>query len=132
MSLKIIGLGPVRYMKDRMNYLDGMVVILSIVEVLMSRKGAGSSLSAFKSIRIFRIFRILRIARLLRAMKSMTQILGVLLNSMSSFIYLLMLMFLFLFIYTLLGMQIFGGTFNFDENDGDLAGVPRANYDSFH
>ena len=71
MSLKVIGLGPLRYMKDRMNYLDALVVILSIVELLMDRKGASSSLSAFKSIRIFRIFRILRIARLLRAMKSM-------------------------------------------------------------
>ena len=36
MSLKIIGLGPVRYLKDRMNYLDGTVVMLSIVEILMS------------------------------------------------------------------------------------------------
>jgi Ion transport protein len=104
MSLKVIGLGPIRYLKDKMNYLDGTVVMLSIVEILMTKKGGGGSLSAFKSIRILRIFRILRVARLLRAMKSMQVILGVLMKSISSFIYLLLLIFLFVFIYSLLGM----------------------------
>jgi len=37
-----------------------------------------------------------------------------------------MLLFLFLFIYALLGMQIYGNTFNFEE------GTPRTNYDSFN
>lgn len=34
-------------------------------------------------------------------------------------------MFVFIFIYTLLGMQVFGGQFNFPD------GKPRGNYDSF-
>ena len=70
MSLKIIGLGLVKYLKDRMNYLDGMVVILSIVEILFlsKNKGGGSALSAFRTVRIFRTFRVLRVARLLRSM----------------------------------------------------------------
>jgi hypothetical protein len=34
-------------------------------------------------------------------------------------------MFVFVFIYTLLGMQVFGGQFNFED------GKPRGNYDTF-
>ena len=53
-------------------------------------------------------------------------------KSMSSFIYLMMLLFLFIFIYALLGMQVFGGQFVFDDNGNAEPGVPRANFDSFN
>jgi len=32
-SLKFMGIGFVKYLKDKMNYLDLMVVLLSIVEM---------------------------------------------------------------------------------------------------
>ena len=67
LSFKIIGLGPIKYFKDKMNYLDCMVVMLSIVEMTIS-SNSGTNLSAFRSIRIFRTFRVLRVARLLRSM----------------------------------------------------------------
>ena len=34
-SFKIIGLGPVKYLKDRLNYLDGIVVVVSIAELVI-------------------------------------------------------------------------------------------------
>ena len=37
-----------------------------------------------------------------------------------------MLLFVFIFIFTLLGMQLFGGRFNFPD------GKPRGNYDTFN
>ena len=33
MSLKLLGLGIYKYLLDKMNYLDGSVVLLSIVEI---------------------------------------------------------------------------------------------------
>ena len=33
LAIKIIGLGPITYIQDKMNYLDGGVVILSIIEL---------------------------------------------------------------------------------------------------
>lgn len=48
-----------------------------------------------------------------------------LLNSMRSIISLLFLLFLFILIFALLGMQLFGGQFNFDE------GTPPTNFDTF-
>lgn len=67
MCMKLVGLGVLKYLKDKMNYLDGIIVILSLVEVFLQN----GKLSALKSIRIFRTFRVLRITRLLRAMKEM-------------------------------------------------------------
>lgn len=48
-----------------------------------------------------------------------------LLNSMKSIISLLFLLFLFIVVFALLGMQLFGGQFNFDE------GTPPTNFDTF-
>jgi len=109
--MKLLALGPIKYLKDRMNHLDGAVVIISIIEMVFLNKEG--SLSAFRTIRIFRTFRVLRVARILRQMKSMMNIISVLSLSLSSFVYLCLLLFLFVFIYALLGMQIFGGKFNF-------------------
>jgi hypothetical protein len=102
MGFKIIAIGIKKYLSAKMNYLDGIVVILSLVEVIMS--SGTKALSALKTVRIFRIFRVLRVARLLRSIKSMMNIINVLQRSMSSFVYLTMLLFLFVFIYSLLGM----------------------------
>ena len=125
MALKLLGLGVKRYLKDAMNYLDGSVVILSIVE-LAFLSNSGGALSAFRAVRIFRTFRVLRVARLLRSMQSMQVIIGVIGRSISSFIYLALLLLLFIFIYSLMGMQLYGGQFK------DFPGEkPRANFDSF-
>ena len=129
-SLKITGLGIVKYLRDKMNYLDLTVVLLSIVE--MAFQSGKGNLSAFKAVRIFRIFRVLRVARLLKSMKSMQNILKVLVNSMDQFMYVLMLMFLFNFIYALLGMQIYGGNQYFATNYDGPAGIPMENFDTFN
>jgi len=124
MALKLLALGFVKYLRDKMNYLDGSVVLLSLVEVAFL--SGGGALSAFRTVRIFRTFRVLRVARLLRTMRSMMSIIQVISRSISSFIYLAMLLLLFLFIYALLGMQIFGGQFDFPD------GKPRNNFDTFN
>lgn len=126
MAGKILAIGPVKYLNDKMNWLDGGVVSISIIELLMAALvGGGGNLSAFKTVRVFRTFRVLRVARLLRALKSMQVILAVVVRSASSFVYITLLLFVFVFIYTLLGMQLFGGQFNFED------GKPRGNFDAF-
>ena len=47
-----------------------------------------------------------------------------LMNALASILSLLFLLFLFIFIFALLGMQLFGGTFNFPEE------TPTSNFDS--
>ena len=125
MGLKLLGLGVKGYCKDNMNYLDALVVIISIVEVIFL-EGSTSAISAFRTIRIFRTFRVLRVARLFRYMTSMTKIIKTISSSLTEFMYLALLLLLFILIFALLGMQIFGGKFDFPE------GKPRANFDTFH
>jgi len=110
-----------------MNILDGSVVILSIIELgILGDNNSNSGLSAFRTVRIFRTFRVLRVARLLRTLQSMQVIIGVISRSISSFIYIALLLLLFIYIYALMGMQIYGGAFDFED------GKPRGNFDTFH
>ena len=127
LSSKLLALGLSKYIADRMNWLDGGVVMISVFELVYTATAGGGStnMKAFATVRMFRTFRVFRIARLLRALESMQTILGVIGRSYQSFIYITLLMFVFIFIFSLLGMQIFGGKFNYPE------GKPRGNYDTF-
>lgn len=130
MASKILAIGINKYTGDRMNYLDGGVVSLSIFELVMESVLAGAeggvNLSAFKTLRMLRTFRVFRIARLLKALKSMQVIIGVIARSYMSFFYIANLMFLFIIIFSLLGTQLFGGKFGDDPET-----IPRGNFDSF-
>ena len=126
MGLRITAIGPAKWMADKMNFMDGTIVILSLIEIVF--QSGGGALGALKAVRTFRIFRVLRVARLLRGLKSMMQIINVIGRSISSFVYLAMLLLLFIFIYALLGMQIFGGNFT----DPVVVGTVRYNFDSFN
>lgn len=126
MGTKLIAIGVKKYVDDKMNWLDGSVVLLSIFEIIYQKiqEGKGTNLSAFKTMRLFRTFRVFRIARLLRALESMQMILKVIATSYTSYIYITLLLFLFVFIFMLLGMQMFGGQMNYRD------GLPRGNFDS--
>jgi hypothetical protein len=109
MILKILGLGIVSYIKDKMNLFDSIIVILSITELAILNNTQNSGISAFRSVRIFRTFRVLRVTRLIRSLQYMRIITNVISNSLDSLVYMFFLMMLFLCIYTLLGMQMFAG-----------------------
>lgn len=125
MGLKLIGLSILGYFLDPMNYLDGAVVILSIVEITVFNTG-NNAISAFRTVRIFRTFRVLRVARLLRSLKSMHQIISVIGRSLGAFAYLAILLFLFMFIYALLGIQLFGNIDNSNYYSDFLSAVVSA------
>jgi hypothetical protein len=112
---------------DKMNWLDGSVVLISVFEIIYKKMQTGStiSLQGFRTLRLFRTLRVFRVMRVLRALKSMQMIVGVMAKSYMSFLYITMLMFLFIYIFALLSMNVFGATMNFPD------GTPRSNYDSF-
>ena len=115
MVLKIAGFGFVNYIMDKMNCFDAVIVLLSFVEIIL---GGNSAFSAFRSVRIFRAFRVLRVTKLIRSLQFMKIIIQVISKTIDSFMYIALLLVLFIFIYTLIGMQFFGGKFNeFTDND---------------
>lgn len=63
-----------------------------------------------------------------RYWRSLSNLVASLLNSIQSIASLLLLLFLFIVIFALLGMQVFGGKFNFENTQEDK---PRSNFDSF-
>ena len=42
MSSKVIALGIVKYLKDRINWLDGSVVSLSILDIVLTAASGGA------------------------------------------------------------------------------------------
>jgi len=75
MSSKLIAVGVGKYCGDKMNYIDGSVVMLSVFEMIAEIfMSGGGGLSQFKALRILRTFRVMRIARILRALESMQTI----------------------------------------------------------
>ena len=123
MVMKIWGLGVLGYFRVKQNVFDCIVVILSLLEIsLLSNSG----MSALRSIRVFRAFRVLRVARLFRYMRYMQRIVGAISKAIQNFLYMGLLLALFTVVFTLMGMQLFGGEFNFSD------GKPRSNYDNFY
>ncbi|GBM07834.1 Voltage-dependent calcium channel type A subunit alpha-1 [Araneus ventricosus] len=120
MLLKVYALGPRIYFESAFNRFDCVVICGSIFEVVWSSLKEGSfGLSVLRALRLLRIFKVTKY------WSSLRNLVISLLNSMRSIISLLFLLFLFILIFALLGMQLFGGAFNFSE------GTPPANFNTF-
>lgn len=119
MCLKMYALGVRVYFESSFNKFDFFVVMGSIFEVVWSYYKEGSfGLSVLRALRLLRIFKVTKYWASLR------NLVISLLSSMRSIISLLFLLFLFLLIFALLGMQLFGGEFNFE------TGTPAANFNT--
>ncbi|XP_057659990.1 voltage-dependent calcium channel type A subunit alpha-1 isoform X26 [Diorhabda carinulata] len=120
MFIKMYALGPRIYFESAFNRFDCVVITGSIFEVIWSElKGGSFGLSVLRALRLLRIFKVTKY------WSSLRNLVISLLNSMRSIISLLFLLFLFILIFALLGMQLFGGQFNFE------AGTPNANFNTF-
>ncbi|XP_018582301.2 voltage-dependent R-type calcium channel subunit alpha-1E isoform X2 [Scleropages formosus] len=111
MLLKMYGLGPRLYFHSSFNCFDCGVIVGSIFEVMWGvfRPGMSFGISVLRALRLLRIFKITKYWASLR------NLVVSLMNSMKSIISLLFLLFLFIVVFALLGMQLFGGRFIFDE-----------------
>ncbi|XP_048065163.1 voltage-dependent R-type calcium channel subunit alpha-1E isoform X3 [Megalobrama amblycephala] len=111
MFLKMYGLGPRLYFHSSFNCFDCGVIVGSIFEVLWGffRPGTSFGISVLRALRLLRIFKITKYWASLR------NLVVSLMNSMKSIISLLFLLFLFIVVFALLGMQLFGGRFIFEE-----------------
>uniref|UniRef100_A0A8D1G909 Voltage-dependent N-type calcium channel subunit alpha n=1 Tax=Sus scrofa TaxID=9823 RepID=A0A8D1G909_PIG len=121
MSLKMYGLGPRSYFRSSFNCFDFGVVVGSIFEVVWAAIKPGTSFG----ISVLRALRLLRIFKVTKYWSSLRNLVVSLLNSMKSIISLLFLLFLFIVVFALLGMQLFGGQFNFQDE------TPTTNFDTF-
>ncbi|XP_071552669.1 voltage-dependent calcium channel type A subunit alpha-1 isoform X2 [Panulirus ornatus] len=120
MLIKMYALGPRIYFESSFNRFDCVVISGSIFEVVWTAFKSGSfGLSVLRALRLLRIFKVTKY------WSSLRNLVISLLSSMRSIISLLFLLFLFILIFALLGMQLFGGSFNFPEE------TPLANFNTF-
>ncbi|CAI5639567.1 unnamed protein product [Oreochromis niloticus] len=111
MLLKMYSLGPRLYFHSSFNCFDCSVIVGSIFEVLWGffRPGTSFGISVLRALRLLRIFKITKYWASLR------NLVVSLMNSMKSIISLIFLLFLFIVVFALLGMQLFGGRFIFED-----------------
>ncbi|KAK1786586.1 hypothetical protein P4O66_003033 [Electrophorus voltai] len=122
MLIKMYSLGLQAYFVSLFNRFDCFVVCGGIAETILVELEIMSPLG----ISVLRCVRLLRIFKVTRHWASLSNLVASLLNSMKSIASLLLLLFLFIIIFSLLGMQLFGGKFNFDENV-----TKRSTFDTF-
>ncbi|XP_024223897.1 muscle calcium channel subunit alpha-1 isoform X6 [Bombus impatiens] len=123
MMLKMYSLGFQGYFVSLFNRFDCFVVIGSITEMILTNTHVMPPLG----VSVLRCVRLLRVFKVTKYWRSLSNLVASLLNSIQSIASLLLLLFLFIVIFALLGMQVFGGKFNFS----DLQNKPRHNFDSF-
>ncbi|XP_077463650.1 voltage-dependent L-type calcium channel subunit alpha-1D-like isoform X2 [Stigmatopora argus] len=122
MLLKMYSLGLAHYFVAFFNRFDCFVVCGGIMETILVELEIMPPLG----ISVLRCVRLLRIFKVTRHWTALSNLVASLLNSMKSIASLLLLLFLFLIIFALLGMQLFGGKFNFDETQ-----TKRSTFDAF-
>ena len=68
MFLKIIGLGPVNYCRERFNIFDAIIAIVSLVEwtITLNSKDGPQVSSQSSVLKVFRALRLLRVMKLAR------------------------------------------------------------------
>ena len=107
LMIKVVALGlystPQAYLKSRWHQLDAFVVSTSLLSVF-----AGSS----PAFRVLRVLRVLRPLRLLSMIPSMKLVTSLLLNALPRVLDVAMVYILFLSIFSVLGVQLFGGHFS--------------------
>ncbi|XP_049341885.1 calcium channel, voltage-dependent, L type, alpha 1S subunit, b [Astyanax mexicanus] len=122
MFAKMYAFGLRAYFMSVFNRFDFFVVTVGILEIILVAADVMTPLG----ISVMRCIRLLRFVKITKYWKSLRNLVASLVNSVRSIASLLLLIFLFVVIFALLGMQVFGGKFNFPDRD-----VQRSNFDNF-
>uniref|UniRef100_A0A3B4E2W5 Voltage-dependent L-type calcium channel subunit alpha n=1 Tax=Pygocentrus nattereri TaxID=42514 RepID=A0A3B4E2W5_PYGNA len=122
MLMKLYSFGFQIYFTALFNRFDCFVVCGGILETVLVEMDVIPPIG----ISVLRCVRLLRIFKVTRHWAALSDLVTSLLNSMKAICSLLLLLFLFLIIFALLGMQLFGGKFNFDETQ-----MKRSTFDTF-
>eukprot|EP01052_Picozoa_sp_SAG31_P028163 SAG31_NODE_2695_length_5236_cov_2.505651_1_plen_926_part_00 len=104
MICKLIGLGPIRYIKSHWNKVDCFVVLSSWVFVVIGIINGGPNPMA----QLAKLLRVARIALLIKRFQGLQQIFKLFFVSLPAACYIIMLLCLLFFIYACLGMYLFG------------------------
>jgi hypothetical protein len=131
---KIMGLNPIVYFKSKANVFDFLIVVVSLIEVenVAYTTGClwntdfvdcrlneycpgfkpppeGEEAGSLPPLTVLRTFRLVRIVRVLRAFPEIQKQVAIVVDAMGSVAALIALIAIFVVIFTILGMNLFGG-----------------------
>ncbi|XP_057561794.1 sodium channel protein type 5 subunit alpha isoform X5 [Hippopotamus amphibius kiboko] len=103
MTFKIIAMDPYYYFQQGWNIFDSIIVILSLMELGLSRMG---NLSVLRSFRLLRVF---KLAKSWPTLNTLIKIIG---NSVGALGNLTLVLAIIVFIFAVVGMQLFGRNYS--------------------
>ncbi|KAI1303649.1 Voltage-dependent T-type calcium channel subunit alpha-1I [Halotydeus destructor] len=106
--MKLYALGFKRYLKERWNKLDVLIVIFSIVGILLEEVESKIIPINPTIIRVMRVARIARVLKLLKMAKGMRALLDTVMQALPQVGNLGLLFYLLFFIFAALGVELFG------------------------
>lgn len=106
--MKVVALGFRRYLKDKWNQLDVIIVILSIVGIVLEEMESEVIPINPTIIRVMRVLRIARVLKLLKMAKGIRALLDTVMQALPQVGNLGLLFFLLFFIFAALGVELFG------------------------
>ncbi|KAG9510109.1 Voltage-dependent T-type calcium channel subunit alpha-1I, partial [Fragariocoptes setiger] len=107
-AIKSTALGVRRYVKDRWNQLDVVIVILSIFGIVLEEMDSFTLPINPTLLRVLRVMRIARVLKLLKMAKGIRALLDTVMQALPQVGNLGLLFFLLFFIFAALGVELFG------------------------
>ncbi|CAN8029885.1 unnamed protein product, partial [Ixodes persulcatus] len=108
LSMKVVALGIPRYLTDKWNQLDILIVILSIMGIVLEEMKSDLIPINPTIIRVMRVLRIARVLKLLKMAKGIRALLDTVMQALPQVGNLGLLFFLLFFIFAALGVELFG------------------------
>ncbi|GIL63375.1 hypothetical protein Vafri_17441, partial [Volvox africanus] len=118
--VKHLGLGLVGYWRNSWNLLDGAIVVTSAVELGLTYGPEAAVHTNTQALSAFRMLRILRSLRLLARVEGLRKLLRMVLKGFVVLKDFMLLLVLFIFIFSILGLQQFGGSPYFAPPSNDV------------
>ncbi|XP_065662158.1 sodium channel protein type 3 subunit alpha isoform X4 [Hydra vulgaris] len=126
MMIKLVGYTPRGYVQNKWNLFDGVLVILSVIDILLLifttlPKG---------TLKMLKVFRLMRILKLAQSWKTMGQLISTIASSMGALVNVTVILGLIIYIFSVVGMQLFKRYYDF-ESYKDKEDFPRYNFSNF-
>lgn len=107
-AIKTSALGMRRYLKDRWNQLDVMIVAMSVIGIIFEEMDSFTLPINPTLLRVLRVMRIARVLKLLKMAKGIRALLDTVMQALPQVGNLGLLFFLLFFIFAALGVELFG------------------------
>ena len=114
--LKLIGVGVKDFVKEPWNIFDSILISISLLDIVLTALHLEEGNLNVMYFRVLRMLRVLRMMRMMRYWEGLFRIFTCLLGAARQVANIFVLLFIFMTMFTLLGMQIFGGQCGSDES----------------